>query len=68
VVFARSLDEPGKPIPEIAIVTDAEGGFHWPLKPGLYELTPMLDGHKGSPGEVTVPESGLGTIELTLSR
>ena len=68
VVFARSLDNPGKPIPEIAIVTSAEGTFHWPLKPGVYELVPMLGGRRGAPGTVTVPEGGLGTVDLTLPR
>lgn len=66
VVFAKSLDRPGKPIPEIAIVSGADGAYFWPLKPGRYELTALVDGRRGPPGVVTVPKGGAAQLDLTL--
>lgn len=38
VVQPRSLDVPAKPVPELVVVTDANGAFEWRLEPGRYEL------------------------------
>ncbi len=38
-VDAISLDEPRRPVPDIAILSDARGEFTWPLAPGRYRLT-----------------------------
>lgn len=66
VVLARSLDKPGRPIPEIAIMSAADGTYFWPLRPGRYELTALADGERGAPGVVTVSASGAARLDLTL--
>jgi hypothetical protein len=38
MVVATSLDEPPRAVPEVAVVTDGDGRFEWPLKPGRYRL------------------------------
>lgn len=39
VVSATSLDEPARAIPELAVVTDDQGTYEWPLRPGRYRLS-----------------------------
>jgi hypothetical protein len=41
-IVATSLDEPARPVPDIAILSDADGRFAWPLAPGRYRLTALL--------------------------
>jgi hypothetical protein len=60
-IEARSLDRPPGPVPEIAILSDAEGRFQWPLRPGRYRLAAIVDGREAAtattsvePGRVTV--------------
>jgi hypothetical protein len=68
MIVARSLDEPAKPIPEIAIITNDQGSYAWPLRPGRYELTPMLDGSRGAPEEVSVEAGSMARRDLTMPR
>jgi protocatechuate 3,4-dioxygenase beta subunit len=39
-VAMTSLDEPGNPVPELAVLTDERGRYRWPasVSPGRYEL------------------------------
>lgn len=68
MIVARSLDVPARPIPEIAILTNEQGSYAWPLRPGRYELTPMLDGKRGVPEEVSVEAGGVTRRDLTMPR
>ncbi len=68
LIAARSLDEPPKPIPEIGILSTADGSYLWPLRPGRYELTPTLDGRRGEAGEVVVVAGTVSTLDLTMPR
>jgi hypothetical protein len=38
LVQVSSLDNPPRPVPEIAITTDAAGHYTWSLQPGKYQL------------------------------
>lgn len=40
----KSLDHPAQPIPEIAILSDDEGKYAWPLLPGNYEISVSVKG------------------------
>ncbi|MCT8971881.1 carboxypeptidase-like regulatory domain-containing protein [Microbaculum marinisediminis] len=68
VIVARSLDTPTKAIPEIAIVTNEHGSFAWPLRPGRYELAPMLDGRRGDFLPVTVAPKSVTRLDLVFAR
>jgi hypothetical protein len=59
-VGAEVLDANSGPIPEIGVLTDANGDFHWPLRPGRYRLTPYVEGVRIEPQEVRV-EAGKAT-------
>ncbi|MFO1118824.1 MAG: carboxypeptidase-like regulatory domain-containing protein [Rhodospirillales bacterium] len=64
VIAARSLDRPARSIPEIAITTNDDGRFQWPLRPGTYRLTAMLDGREVATVTVTVEPGRLTNIEM----
>lgn len=64
VIAARSLDRPARPIPEIAIVTDDDGRFQWPLRPGTYRLAALLDGREVATATVTVEPGQVTSIEM----
>ncbi|WP_436638588.1 carboxypeptidase-like regulatory domain-containing protein [Microbaculum sp. FT89] len=68
VIVARSLDTPTKAIPEIAIVTNENGSFAWPLRPGRYELAPMLDGRRGDFRPVAVAPKSVTRLDLVFDR
>jgi hypothetical protein len=68
MIAARSLDEPAKAIPEIAILTNEQGSYAWPLRPGRYELTPMLDGKRGTPEQVVVEPDKVTRLDLSMTR
>jgi hypothetical protein len=50
----RSLDDPSPPIPEIAILTDSDGRYTWPLFPGTYEISVSLKGCQRAIRQVVV--------------
>jgi hypothetical protein len=53
----RSLDDPSPPIPEIAILTDDEGRYTWPLLPGNYLISVSVEGCQRASKHVAI-ESG----------
>jgi hypothetical protein len=63
-VQATSLDANSPPIPDIAIMTDAEGRFSWPLRPGAYRLTFILDGREIGEAEAMVDAGHVSEIEV----
>ena len=63
-----SLDEPGKPIPELAIVTDEDGRYEWRLFPGDYMISVSADGYKTASKKVTVEADQAATLDFTLKR
>jgi Carboxypeptidase regulatory-like domain len=64
-ITARSLDRPAGPVPEIAILSDADGRFAWPLRPGRYRLTAMVAGGEIAAATAVVEPGRVTTLELS---
>ena len=59
LVSAESLD--GAPVPELGVMTDAEGRYAWPLQPGRYRITVTAEGHRRAGAAfVSVPALATG--------
>ncbi|HYO83925.1 MAG TPA: carboxypeptidase-like regulatory domain-containing protein [Bryobacteraceae bacterium] len=54
VVEARSLETPSIAVPEIAILTDANGHYVWTLPPGKYEISISAAGFRRAAKEAVV--------------
>ena len=67
-VHAASLDPNGPAIPEIAIVSDANGRYEWALRAGRYELTVVADGYERASKSVVVSSGKVATLDFVLSR
>ncbi len=67
-VVAAPLDPGGPAIPEIAIVSDANGRYQWPLRGGRYELTVVADGYQRVSKKVAVSAGEVATLDFVLSR
>lgn len=68
VVVAAPLD-PGAPaVPEIAIVSDANGRYQWPLRAGRHELTVVAEGYQRVSKKVAVRAGEVTTLDFVLSR
>jgi len=68
VVVAAPLDPGGPPVPEIAIVSDANGRYQWPLRGGHYELTVVAEGYQRVSKNVAVSAGEVATLDFVLSR
>ena len=65
MVVPLSLDADGPPIPEIAILSDADGRYTWPLRPGRYQLTVTTpESEDVARGEVEVVEGQVSELDL----
>ena len=61
-VLVEALAEPGSPpAPDLAVVTDGQGRFAWPLRSGTYQLKA---GARGIPVTVTARVGSLVTVDL----
>ena len=66
-IHAKSLDEPSNPIPEIAIVTNEEGRYKWPLVAGKYEISVFIDNRQSASQVVTVNQGQTATLNFEIS-
>jgi hypothetical protein len=66
-VAPESLASPPVLLPEIAIVTDRQGVYHWDLPPGPYRLTFTAAGYAATSAHVVVPTAGAARLDVTLS-
>ena len=66
-VAPESLATPPVRLPEIAIVTDRQGVYHWDLPPGPYRLTFTAAGYAATSAHVVVPTAGAARLDVTLS-
>ena len=64
-ITARSLDRPAGPVPEIAILSDTDGRFTWPLRPGRYRLVAVVGGHEIAAATAVVEPERVTTLELS---
>lgn len=67
-VLAKPLDPGGPAIPEIAIESDAQGRYQWPLRAGRYEITVVVDGYQRVSKQVAVKTGENTTLDFVLSR
>jgi hypothetical protein len=68
MISATSLDRPPKPVPDIAILTDADGAFVWPLQPGAYRLSAVVDSRPIATAEVKVRPGEVMRVDLQAAR
>ena len=61
-VQVAPVDEASGPIPEIAIFTDSNGHFAWPLRSGAYRITLLLDGRDIGGTQAVVKEGQVTTL------
>jgi hypothetical protein len=66
-VSPESLASPPVMLPEIAILTDALGVYHWDLPPGPYRLTFTAEGYQPAQASVSVPLEGGVLLDVTLT-
>ena len=64
-ITARSLDRPAGPVPEIAILSDTDGRFAWPLRPGRYRLAAVVAGREIAAATAVVEPGRVATLELS---
>jgi hypothetical protein len=67
LVAATSNDDPPAPVPELAIVTDDEGRYEWPLRPGRYRLTVDVAGIGKATGDTTIENGTEPVLDLTVN-
>ncbi len=63
-IAATSLDRPSPPIPEIAILTNEAGRFTWPLRPGRYRVTALVDGAEVGSANTQVTRGKLSEVRI----
>lgn len=63
-VQASAADPASGPIPDIAILTDRDGNFVWPLGPGTYRLTLLVDGRKIARADAVVKRGQVTTLQV----
>jgi hypothetical protein len=66
LVQAKSLDIPSQPIPEIAIVTDGDGRYRWPLRPGRYLISVSARGYQTASQHIELRKGAAATLDFTL--
>ena len=67
-VLAGALDSGTPPVPELAVVTDAQGLGFWPLRPGRYEITVSAGGYRPAAKPVTVEAGRIATLDFVIER
>ena len=65
-IRAKSLDQPSNPIPEIAIITNEEGQYKWPLVAGRYEISVFIDNRQSASQVVTVNPRQTTTLNFKI--
>jgi hypothetical protein len=67
-VLAAPLDPGGPAVPEMVVVSNAEGRYQWPLRAGRYEITVVADGYQRASKRVAVNATETATLDFVLSR
>ena len=68
MLVPKSLDINGPAIPEIAIVSDRDGRYQWPLRPGRYDVTVRASGYEDVTRQVTVAPRTVATLDFVVRR
>lgn len=64
LVVPAPLDRTAGPVPELAVQTDANGRFAWPLGPGRYRIDAIFEGRTVASARVTVVRGHVATARL----
>jgi hypothetical protein len=64
MISVTSLDKPSRPVPDIAILTDAKGRFTWPLRPGSYRLRAVVNGNEIAEAAVSVQSGQVTSVTM----
>jgi hypothetical protein len=65
LIQPRSLD--GDAVPEMAVVTEDDGGYSWTLGPGRYEVSVSAEGFTRATKPATVRKGQQTTLDFTLT-
>lgn len=65
-VQATGVGPNAKPVPDLAVFTDASGVYHWPLPPGDYEIVVKIDGFSPIIQQVTVIEGRAAGLDFVV--
>lgn len=68
MIEVKSLDQPSPPIPERIVLSQADGRFFWPLKPGNYEVSATAAGYQSMTARVRVEAEGGANLDLVLDK
>lgn len=68
VIEVKSLDQPSPPIPERIVLSQADGKFFWPLKPGSYEVSATADGYRAVTAVVCVDAERSANLDFVLEK
>lgn len=68
VISTTSRDRPARPVPDIAILTDAQGRFEWPLGAGTYRLAAVVHGREIAEAMVVVEPGCVASVDLFTAR
>ncbi len=66
-ILVKSLDQPAPAVPEMAMITDSNGNFNWPLPRGKWQVTVISLSGKRVSKNVTVGRSGPAKVNFILS-
>ena len=69
MVMPQSKDTPPQPIPEIAVMTNADGRYQWSLPPGRYTFTVHHERYAPTTSDsVTVTHDQVTTLDITAQK
>ena len=68
LVTPQSTDTPPRAVPELAVMTDQDGRFQWPLPPGNYTLSFARDGYAAATQAVVVKEDQPASLKVVLKQ
>jgi hypothetical protein len=68
MIVPKSLDINGPAIPEIAIFSDKDGRYQWPLRPGRFEVLVRASGYGDVTQQVTVAPRTVATLDFVVRR
>lgn len=68
LVVPKSLDEPTKAIPEMAVITNEDGRYQWRLFPGDYMISVSAEGYQAASKKVTVEPKKAVILDFDLER
>src|SRR4029453_5847459 len=66
-VDARAVDDPQRRVPLLGVVTNEEGRYFWPLRPGMWKLVIAAEGYRPAARQTDVREGAVALLDFELS-